>query len=176
MAMLRNHYELLGVQLNASNDEIRAAYIKKITTETDTLMSEYIKTAYYVLKNPIRRQKYDLSLGIHKYRKVPGSYRVGKGIARGILTVLDFLFTFYWCVLLAIILIVTGIYIYKYKTTGTIDFSVVSFFIKYKDEVIILGGLALIDLLGHYYIRRANRLLKNYKWEYFIKEEKEHDK
>lgn len=172
MAMLKNHYELLGLEINASDEQIKAAYREKIAKEDDSLMSEYIQTAYYVLKHPIRRQTYDLSIGIHKYKQVSKGKKAGKGIIRVILTALDYLCTFYWCVLLAIVLLVLANYIYTYYMYGTIEKSIVSFLLEHKDEIIVLGGFAVFDFLVHYYIRRANRKLKNYKWEYIIKNEK----
>lgn len=107
MAFVVNHYELLQLPINATTEQIKAAYNEKMEHATPAMAEQY-KTAYYILTDPVRRQKYDMSLGIHKYRNVPVIYRIGKAIARVILTVLDALFSFYWCFLFVIIAAIAG--------------------------------------------------------------------
>lgn len=169
MAFIVNNYELLSIPINATEDEVRAAYEQKMV-RANKEMSEKYKTAYYILTDPYRRQKYDLQLGIHKYRNVPRIYRVGKACARVILTILDAVCSFYWCLLVVIVLGVVGYKFYLYKNQGII-FEPFSFVTMHQDEIIILGGFALMDLIGHFYIRRANRFLKHYDWEYIVKKE-----
>ncbi len=170
MAFVVNHYELLQLPISATTEQIKAAYDEKMEHATPVMAEQY-KTAYYILTDQVRRQKYDLELGIHKYRNVPAIYRVGKAIARVILTVLDALFSFYWCFLFVIIVATIGFWIYKWKTAGALP-DIVAFCSKYRYEIEILAGFAAVDLLGHFYIRRANRFLKHYTWEYIIKEER----
>lgn len=170
MAFVVNHYELLQLPINATTEQIKAAYNEKIEYATPAMAEQY-KTAYYILTDPVRRQKYDVSLGIHKYRNVPVIYRIGKAIARVILTVLDALFSFYWCFLFVIIVAIAGFGIYKWKNTGALP-DIVTFCALHRYEIIMLAGFAAIDLLGHFYVRRANRFLKHYNWEYIVKEEK----
>lgn len=170
MAFVVNHYELLQLPINATTEQIKGAYNEKMEHATPAMAEQY-KTAYYILTDPVRRQKYDLSLGIHKYRNVPVIYRIGKAIARVILTVLDALFSFYWCFLFVIIVAIAGLGIYKWKTTGVLP-DIVTFGTLHRYEIIMLAGFAAIDLLGHFYVRRANRFLKHYNWEYIVKEGK----
>lgn len=170
MAFVVNHYELLQLPINATTEQIKAAYNEKMEHATPAMAEQY-KTAYYILTDPVRRQKYDLSLGFHKYRNVPVIYRIGKAIARMILTVLDALFSFYWCFLFVIIVAIAGFGIYKWKTAGVLP-DIVTFCALHRYEIIMLAGFAAIDLLGHFYVRRANRYLKHYNWEYIVKEEK----
>ena len=170
MAFVVNHYQLLQLPINATTEQIKGAYNEKMEHATPAMAEQY-KTAYYILTDPVRRQKYDLSLGIHKYRNVPVIYRIGKAIARVILTVLDALFSFYWCFLFVIIVAIAGLGIYKWKTTGVLP-DIVTFGTLHRYEIIMLAGFAAIDLLGHFYVRRANRFLKHYNWEYIVKEGK----
>ena len=83
MAFVVNHYELLQLPINATTEQIKAAYNEKMEHATPAMAEQY-KTAYYILTDPVRRQKYDMSLGIHKYRNVPVIYRIGKAIARAV--------------------------------------------------------------------------------------------
>lgn len=170
MAFIVNHYELLQLPINATSEQVKAAYNEKMEHATSTMAEQY-KTAYYILTDPVRRQKYDMSLGIHKYRNVPVIYRIGKAIARVILTVLDALFSFYWCFLFVIIAAIAGFWIYKWRTEGVLP-DIVAFCMLHRYEIIMLVGFAAIDLLGHFYVRRANRFLKHYNWEYIVKEGK----
>ena len=170
MAFVVNHYDLLQLPINATTEQIKGAYNEKMEHATPAMAEQY-KTAYYILTDPVRRQKYDLSLGIHKYRNVPVIYRIGKAIARMILTVLDALFSFYWCFLFVIIVAIAGFGIYKWKTAGVLP-DIVTFCALHRYGIIMLAGFAAIDLLGHFYVRRANRFLKHFNWEYIVKEEK----
>ena len=91
-----NHYEILGVPYDATEEQITNAYIEKMQVGLPGMDEKY-KTAYYILMNDRRRSKYDKRIGIHKYKKVSVLVRLLKGIARVILTLLDALFSFYWC-------------------------------------------------------------------------------
>lgn len=166
MSLILNHYDLLGVGINAHTDEIIKAYEGKVCLCRDSLMKEQLDTAYYVLSDGVRRQRYDLSMGIHRYRKVPKVYRIAKGMARLVLTVADALLTFYWCFFFVVAAYGLSLAVYKlYKENSPI----IAFMQAHKEEITILVGLALEDGLLHFYVRRANRKLKHYNWE--IKEE-----
>jgi hypothetical protein len=134
-------------------------------------MKEQLDTAYYVLSDGVRRQKYDYAIGIHRYKTVPKLYRFAKGMARLVLTAADALLTFYWCFFFVVAAYGTGLAIYKlYKENNPI----IAFMQAYREEITILVGLALEDGLLHFYVRRANRKLKHYNWE--IKEERRNGK
>lgn len=68
--MPRTYYEILGADMEASDEEIKAAYKrmaakwhpdKNIRRDT-TLKMQEINEAYAVLSNPHKRKTYDLSL------------------------------------------------------------------------------------------------------------------
>lgn len=68
--MPRTHYDILGIYMEASDEEIKAAYKsmaakwhpdKNIGRDTTFEMQE-INEAYAVLSNPHKRKTYDLSL------------------------------------------------------------------------------------------------------------------
>lgn len=160
--MILNHYELLGIRYDADISDIKDAYQNKILKSDDT-MREQLNTAYMTLSNDKLRQKYDLSIGIHKYKNVSPLYKAGKGFLRLVLTFIDAFMTWYWCFLFVLICAAAGYLYYKYKTIGVIDLSY--YYDKYFFIIIILGSIAVIDLISHYYIRRLNRKLKHYKWE-----------
>ena len=160
--MILNYYELLGIRYDATNDDIEKSYKDKIL-KSDETMKEQLNTAYMTLINDNRRSRYDLSIGIHKYKKVSPVKKVGKGGLRFILTLLDAFFTWYWCFLGVLIIAAGGYLYYKYRTDGFINLSI--YYDKYRIVLIILGAVALMDLASHYYIRRLNRKLKHYKWE-----------
>ena len=90
--MILNHYELLGIRYDADISDIKDAYQNKILKSDDT-MREQLNTAYMTLSNDKLRQKYDLSIGIHKYKNVSPLYKAGKGFLRLVLTFLDAFFT-----------------------------------------------------------------------------------
>lgn len=166
MALTVNHYNLLGVGIDATTEEIDKAYRTKTEKFMSGFMQENYKTAYYVLSDPCRREQYDLSLGIHKYRKVPLILKVIKAHARVLLTIMDALLTFYWC-LLIVLLIYGGILIYMSQE----EFlrAVMQLLNQNHDLIIVLGGFAFADVVLHFYVRRANRFLKHYNWEYRIR-------
>ena|SRR5687768_3898059 len=70
----RNHYQVLGIDTNASEDEIRTAYKKLARTYHPDLNPKrprsahdrfrQLQEAYDVLSDPISRQQYDQSLGL----------------------------------------------------------------------------------------------------------------
>ena len=70
----RNHYQVLGIDPNASEDEIRTAYKKLARTYHPDLNPKrprsahdrfrQLQQAYDVLSDPICRRRYDESLGI----------------------------------------------------------------------------------------------------------------
>lgn len=167
--MILNYYELLEIRYDADNADIKAAYQKKILKADDT-MTELLNTAYMTLSDDYRRQKYDLSIGIHKYRRVSLIKRVGKSGLRIVLTFLDAFFTWYWCFLGVLTIAASGYLYYRYRTDGNIDLS--SYYEKYFMILIILLVVAFIDLVTHYYIRRLNRKLKHYKWEILPQKDK----
>lgn len=173
MAFTVNHYELLAVRIDASTEEVKAAYNEKIMHASGDMADKY-KTAYYILSDPVRRQKYDLKLGIHKYRNVPVVLRIGKALARVILTLLDAIFSFYWCFLIVVVLAVVIYNLYLYKNQGIV-FDFIKYVAAHKDEIIILAGFAGVDMATHFYVRRANRYLKHYAWEYIVKEDTKHE-
>lgn len=160
--MILNHYELLGIRYDADMSDIKAAYQTKILKSDDT-MREQLNTAYMTLSNDKLRQKYDLSIGIHKYKNVSSLYKAGKGFLRLILTLLDAFFTWYWCFLGVLIIASGGYLYYRYRLDGYLDISI--YLDKHYVIIIILGAVALVDLVTHYYIRRLNRKLKHYNWE-----------
>ena len=160
--MILNYYELLGVRYDADNDAIKAAYQVKILKADDN-MTQLLNTAYMTLTDQKLRTKYDLSIGIHKYKKVPVALKAGKGFTRIILTLLDAFLTWFWCFLFVIIIAAGGYALYKYKVDGSFDY--IYYLTKYKIIFIILGIISILDLIFHYYIRRINRKLKHYKWE-----------
>ncbi len=160
--MLLNYYELLNIRYDASVEDIEKSYKEKIL-KSDETMKEQLNTAYMVLIDENRRSKYDLSIGIHKYRKVSPIKKAGKGGLRLVLTLLDAFFTWYWCFLGVLIVAAGGYLYYRYRTDGSVD--VYTYYDRYLKVLIILGIVALLDLILHYYIRRLNRKLKHYKWE-----------
>lgn len=160
--MILNYYELLNIRYDADISDIKTAYQDKIL-KTDDTMREQLNTAYMTLSNDKLRQKYDLSIGIHKYKNVSPLYKAGKGFLRVMLTLIDAFMTWYWCFLFVLLCAATGYLYYKYKTTGEVNISY--YYDKYFLIIIVLGFIALIDLISHYYIRRLNRKLKHYKWE-----------
>ncbi len=160
--MLRNYYELLGIRYDANNEDIEKAYKDKILKSDETI-KEQLNTAYMTLIDESRRSKYDLRIGIHKYKKVSPIKKAGKGGLRLILTLLDAFFTWYWCFLGVLIVAAGGYLYYRYRLDGYLDISI--YFDKHYVIIIILGVVALLDLVAHYYIRRLNRKLKHYNWE-----------
>lgn len=158
--MLCNYYDLLKVGYDATQEDIIKAYREKMRLCQDEIMEEKYRTAYYNLSNARRRHKYDISLGIHKYKKVSCFKRVIKVFFRAILTILDALLSFWWCFVCASIIaaVICDYYINK-------NFDLIRICIKYSDESKILFLCSLLDLTLHFYVRRANRYLKNQKWE-----------
>ena len=158
--MILNYYELLGLEFSASESQINEAYEKKVEACRSSTMKQRYDTAYYYLSDDRRRYKYDQSIGIHRYRKHSFMFRLIVVLTRFILSLVDAVMTFYWCFLVVIIVFVIAAI---YMRTGSVyeAFDVVSIVRKYHDETYILALLALIDLTGHFYVRRANRFLKN---------------
>lgn len=162
--MLQNHYELLGINYDADLSEIRSAYEEKIMSANE-LMSEKYKTAYYHLSDERRRQKYDRDIiGIHKYKKVSFVKKFLKIFLRFILTILDVLCTFYWCLLVAIAISLLFYTAYNFYNTGAFYPEQIDL-MKYRSPCILALSIAVLDLLIHFPIRRANRFLKHYQWE-----------
>jgi curved DNA-binding protein CbpA len=60
---MSDHYELLGVEPDATKDEIRAAYRSEIETADSARRAE-LNRAWNVLSDPIQRQRYDASLEV----------------------------------------------------------------------------------------------------------------
>ena len=160
--MILNYYEMLGIRYDADISDIKDAYQNKILKSDDT-MREQLNTAYMTLSNDKLRQKYDLSIGIHKYKNVSPLYKAGKGFLRLVLTFLDAFFTWYWCFLGVLIITSGGYLYYRYRLDEYLDISI--YFDKYYVIIIVLGVVALLDLVAHYYVRRLNRKLKHYNWE-----------
>ena len=170
-----NYYELLDISYDATYDTIRAAYKDKIV-KSNGLLDENYKTAYYVLSNPVRRRKYDLRIGIHKYRKVGRIYKIMKALARMVLTVLDAFFSFFWCFLLVVVCFVfVCVYVQNAAALDALNFSfewiktyagrLFDFILAYKLRVGIMVIIMIADLVLHSRIRRTNRMLKHFKWE-----------
>lgn len=158
--MIQNSYEMLGINYDADHDAIYKAYSEKILCCDSDIMREKYKTAYYKLIDDERRYEYDISLGIHRYRKLGFIRRGFKIVARIILTLIDAVMTFYWCFLWVLVVYTVGI---SYYQQHVID--VTSLLLRYSDEIYILFLFALMDLVLHFYVRRANRYLKHYKGE-----------
>lgn len=158
--MLRNYYELLKVGYDAAPDMIKKAYRDRMKLCSDDNLAEKYRTAYYNLFDSKRRHNYDISIGIHKYKKVSRLKRVAKTLAAFFLTLLDSLLSFWWCFALALIAIAIAYDYYNNK-----NFDLIRIFLKYEDESRILFLCSLIDLVIHFYVRRANRYLKNFNWE-----------
>lgn len=174
MALTANHYDLLGIGIDATTEEIAEAYRAKTEKFTNEYMHENYKTAYYVLSDPCRREQYDISLGLHKYRRVPGLLKVLKAAARVLLTTTDALLSFYWCAL-AVVFIYGIISVLQCCHSSHMEFIAAAMKIWYRNQdlITVLTGFALIDMVLHFYIRRTNRLLKHFKWEYKIKADKD---
>ncbi len=67
-----DHYLVLGVERNASQDEIEAAF-RRVSTQTYVQLggggaggkrSERLEEAYAVLRDPLRRAAYDATLTV----------------------------------------------------------------------------------------------------------------
>lgn len=181
--MILNYYELLNVGAHATEQQIEAAYREKIMKCDSDLMKQRYDTAYYHLTDGKRRYEYDRSLGIHRYKKHGVFYRFMIGLIRGVLTILDALMTFYWCFLIVVVCCSICDIVYPVLTSGAVSLSAVvsvaaEFAGKYVDEIYILSILALMDLAGHFYVRRANRYLKHARevsYEEYTKQEKGSD-
>ncbi len=59
---MTDHYELFGVEPDASKDEIKAAYRSEVESADSQRRAE-LNRAWNVLSDPIQRQRYDESLG-----------------------------------------------------------------------------------------------------------------
>lgn len=164
--MILNYYELLNVGAHATEQQIEAAYREKIMKCDSDLMKQRYDTAYYHLTDGKRRYEYDRSLGIHRYKKHGVFYRLMIRLIRSVLTILDALMTFYWCFLIVVVCCSICDIVYPVLTSGAVSLSAgasvaTEFAGKYVDEIYILSILALMDLAGHFYVRRANRYLKH---------------
>lgn len=151
-----NYYDVLGLSYDASEEQIQAAYRDKISHCSSELMHQRYDTAYYYLTDGKRRFDYDRSIGIHRYRRHGRLYSLLITVLRIILTITDALMTFYWCFLFCLAVYASAC---MYMRNGYI--SVTGLFTMYSDEIYILFLAALIDLAGHFYVRRANRYLKH---------------
>lgn len=60
--MVSTYYELLGVEPDASKDEIRAAYRVERERSTDQARRSQLNRAWNVLSDPVQRQRYDATL------------------------------------------------------------------------------------------------------------------
>lgn len=158
-----NYYTILGVPIDASEYAIKQAYEDKMPQARSGLMAERYRTAYYVLTDAKRRQEYDLSLGIHKYKKTSIWKKILKGIARVLLTLLDALFSFYWCFLVVLIIYATGLIVVE-NDELSIEL-MLEYVSKWNLEIYLLALFSLVNITLHYYIRRLNRYLKHFKWE-----------
>lgn len=64
----KNHYQLLGVPMNADTNAIKRAYRSQITKHhpdkngSDAQMAQQLNIAYAVLKDPVQRARYDAYL------------------------------------------------------------------------------------------------------------------
>lgn len=154
--MILNYYELLGLRYDAATEQISEAYHKKVAECKYDFMRQRYDTAYYNLIDDYRRFKYDQSIGLYRYRKHGKIYRISVILTRVVLTITDAFMTFYWCFLFVVIVYVCA---ELYLKTGSINLSMLG--ILYPDEIYILVLIALMDLVGHFYIRRANRFLKH---------------
>lgn len=154
--LIFNYYELLGLRYDASKDQILVSYRQKIDCSKSNLMKQRYDTAYFNLIDDERRFKYDQSIGLYRYRKHGNLFKTSVILARLLLTVTDTVMTFYWCFLLVVTLYACA---ELYMRTGSIDLSLL--WKMYFDEIYILALIALIDLVGHFYVRRANRYLKH---------------
>jgi DnaJ-class molecular chaperone len=71
----RTFYEVLGVDVGASQDEVRHAYRSKVLlchpdlrhAPADPAEFRHVRRAYEVLANPAERKRYDQTLGIGEY-------------------------------------------------------------------------------------------------------------
>lgn len=162
--LFKNYYELLGVPVNASKNDIYKAYKNKIIKCTNEKKKEEYDTAYYVLTNEKNRYNYDVSIGIKKYRIVPRYYKVFKALARVILTVIDSVMDFYRCFFIVLVFALLMKCICEYFIVGVSGIKKVLFFYK---ELILAAVIALFAVvILQFYVRRANRKLKYYNWEY----------
>ena len=81
----KNYYEILGVSLNASQDEIRRAYLKKIKEfHPDTYMGDMkraeemtasLNLAYGTLKDEHKKSQYDRQNGLNRQRSFDKKYQ-----------------------------------------------------------------------------------------------------
>lgn len=164
--MILNYYELLNVGAEATEQQIEEAHREKTMKCDSNLMKQRYDTAYYHLTDGKRRYEYDRSLGIHRYKKHGVFYRIMIRLIRFVLTLLDALMTFYWCFLVVVVCCSVCYSVYPVLTSGAVSISAVASAVseyvgKYVDEIYILSILALMDLTGHFYVRRANRYLKH---------------
>ena len=75
----KNYYQILGVQSNASNEEIRKAYLKKIkefhpdkfqgNTHLAEKLTANLNIAYTTLKDELLRKEYDKKININTFSK-----------------------------------------------------------------------------------------------------------
>jgi DnaJ-class molecular chaperone len=80
---MKNYYEILNIEINATEDEIYQAYNIKIAQfnhlpfHTQKMISEIklLKEALYVLTDDIRRKKYN-----NKYEKIAQYEEIGKSV------------------------------------------------------------------------------------------------
>lgn len=156
----KSYYELLEVSEYAEKEEIIEKYNKKLSSiATLNVDLEPYHTAYYILTDKERRAKYDQSIGIHSKRKSP-VYRAVLNIARLVLSILDSLSVYSWCLVIAMLISGAAYYIYNNVLGYTeiiIDSTVISIYIY---SLIALALISVILWLFHPAIRRYNRKLK----------------
>lgn len=165
-----NYYELLGISPDSNDIDIRKAYIEKSQYLVSDSLKQDLDSAFQTLIDPVSRNKYDRSIGLHRYKKVNKGVRTGKGILRVLLTGIDAAFTWWWSFLLAIILCLIGYTLYQYYWYGVV-IEYKPLIIQYKLYLYIVFGISIIIFLSHYYVRRANRYLKHLDWEVIEKGE-----
>lgn len=161
-----NYYSLLGCDTNASTDEIKLAYDKKIKYITYERVSDYenYQTAYYILSNPERRLNYDKQIGVTPSRHISFFTKLCMHLIRLILTILDCLAELYWSIIIVLNILTILYYIlHKYNAINIqkyIDISLSNIQLLLIIVVIILSGI--IITLIHPRIRKYNRILKLY--------------
>lgn len=75
----KNYYQILGIQSNASNEEIRKAYLKKVkefhpdkfqgNTHLAEKLTADLNIAYTTLKDELSRKEYDKKISINSFSK-----------------------------------------------------------------------------------------------------------
>lgn len=81
---MTDHYELLGVEPDATKDEIKAAYRTEVV-DADSVKKAQLNRAWNVLSDPVQRQRYDeqLHAGDESGTAVVAPTRTATGARRG---------------------------------------------------------------------------------------------